>query len=105
MKITYYMPTDKEQQDALQETVRQLFQVEPIIALRATDVIIDFATLDSLADLLHAQAIQTLHVVFTLDQPGAFSPEQQVLVGRSGVEVKREYSAEEVLYEHVLERE
>jgi hypothetical protein len=107
MKTTYYVPTDKEHQDELQETVRQLFQVEPSITQRATDVKIDFDSLDSLADLLGAEVIETPHVVFTLeDATQKLTLEQQAfLLSYPEATISKDYTPEEVIRDYLDEEE
>ncbi len=103
MKLTYSVPTTEQAKENLCAIVQHLFQVEPMIVQRMTDVQVDLASLDALADLLNVPVTQTPHVVFTLDQPGSLSREQHLFVSRPGIEVKREYSPEEVLYESIQE--
>ena len=101
MKLTYCVPTTEQAKEHLCLEVRQLFEVEPTVIQRATDLQVDLALLDSLADLLTASVVQTPHVVFTLDEPGSLSQEQRTFVCRPGIEVRREYGPEEVLYERI----
>ncbi len=103
MKITYSVPTTEQAKENLRVTVQRLFQVEPMIIQRMTDVQVDLASLDALADLLNVPVTQTPHVVFTFDQPRSLSREQRLFVSQPGIEVKREYSPEEVLYEYIQE--
>lgn len=101
MKLTYYVPTTEQGKERLCLEVRQMFEVEPVIIRRATDFQIDLALLDSLTDLLTVSVVKTPHVVFTLDEPGSLSQEQRTFVCRPGIEVRREYGPEEVLYERI----
>lgn len=101
MKLTYYVPTTEQGKECLCLEVRQLFEVEPVIIHRATDLQVDLALLDSLADLLTESVVQTPYAVFTLEEPGSLSQEQRTFVCRPGIEVRREYGPEEVLYERI----
>jgi len=99
MKLIYYVPTTEQDKGHLCLEIRHLFEVEPVVIQRATDLQVDLALLDSLADLLTESVVQTPYAIFTLDEPRSLSQEQRTFVCRPGIEVRREYGPEEVLYE------
>jgi len=97
MNITYSLVTDVAHEGELLTQVRRLFAVEPSIRQRATDIVGGFASLDSLADLLHAQVVETPHVVFTIDGEAELTLEQQAfLLSHPEATTMREYSPYEM---------
>lgn len=100
MKLTYYLPTTEQEQEALIATVKRLFNVDPTITERAVGLDFDFAKMDTLADLLNIQPSQIVKrpcVVFTIETDGAFSKEQTDLLTRPGAEYRRDYDVNELL--------
>jgi hypothetical protein len=108
MKVTYSLPTTKEQQAELIASIKRLFPgTEPTVTQRATGTSnIDWQNLDSLADLLNAKPTYSPFVVFSLDPaPTAYSQEQQNIIEQPGVEIKRDIDAQELLNQIQRERE
>jgi len=100
MKLTYYVPVTEQSQDTVCAQVRCLFQVEPSIVRRATELQVDLDALTT--GEIPLLVGQIPYAVFTLDDPSCLSREQQQWVCRQpGCEVKREYGPAEVLYERI----
>ncbi len=100
MKIIYYVPTTKQNQEQDKAIVKRLFPASsPQITQRATGTSnIDLSNLDSLADLLDAQATYSPFVTFTIDAPEAgYSQEQEQFLMQPGIEVHNQIDPEELL--------
>jgi len=97
MKLTYSVPTTEQNQEMVCAQVRHVFQVEPNIVRRATElqVDLDVLTIGEIAPLVG----QIPYVVVTLDDPECLTREHRQWVNKPGCEVKREYGSAEVFYE------
>lgn len=95
MRITYYVPVTEGSREAVYAVIRQIFQVEPHLVNRTTDI----------AQLVHSSGSQVVpYLVFDLDRPGTFTPLQRAFISGPGVEVKRQYSPGEILYESIQDK-
>lgn len=100
MKVTFFVPVGAQDQDQLKATIKRLFPgTDPTTTERATGTTgIDWQNLDSLADLLNAQAVYSPFIKFTLtDPPEEPSQEQREFLSQLGIEVHRELDPQELL--------